>query len=517
MCKFFAFFTILFLSGWVKSQCPYTPSINFVNPVCGEDGTIRVTLVGATTKTTYVLYRNNEYLTQVTEFSMNISALTGGNYKVIYSNGNNCYDSVFVTLSSNPNAFTTSFTCDSARCDTSKNGALKIIPTNGIRPLNFQWSHDINNKDSFANNLAVGEYKVTVTDASGCVSKKTMNVSYFQKKIKVLDTIIVNADCDIMNGSINVHWNGGYPYSGVTPYIFKWINNDSIHMPLDSLGAGKYTCIITDSLACYPTVVKDIEIKQFSKPKGILVGQDSICFDKVTGSLKVQIVSGDSNNIKYSWKHDPSNKKSNAFNLYAGDYQVVITDNAKCTDTIRKTLYDYPPKNIDLIGSHIVTKGGTLRILIKDTTGFKNFVWEPKSLISLINNGIAITPKEPVDVSVEAKYGPGCTTKTIFPITVSDIVEQLIIPDQFSPNGDGVNDVYFLRGSTNDITTLEFKVYDKWGNNVYNAFDYNFKWDGNNLSGSPVKEGIYVYLLKYTTISSPFDRTVKNGTIMIIK
>lgn len=77
--------------------------------------------------------------------------------------------------------------------------------------------------------------------------------------------------------------------------------------------------------------------------------------------------------------------------------------------------------------------------------------------------------------------------------TVSQTITGLIIPNVFTPNGDGVNDVFQIPGleaySTNDLVMM-----NRWGNNVYQKHNYQNDWDGSGLN-----EGTYFYLLKVQT------------------
>ena len=70
----------------------------------------------------------------------------------------------------------------------------------------------------------------------------------------------------------------------------------------------------------------------------------------------------------------------------------------------------------------------------------------------------------------------------------------------FSPNGDGIND-YWKIPNILDLGRVHVKVYDRWGNLIYESTDYQNNWDG-TYKGKPVPEGAYIY----------FIITQKNGT-----
>ncbi len=71
------------------------------------------------------------------------------------------------------------------------------------------------------------------------------------------------------------------------------------------------------------------------------------------------------------------------------------------------------------------------------------------------------------------------------------------IPDAFSPNGDGINDVFMPRGSY--VKSYEMYIYDRWGQQLFHSTDINNGWNGTTKGGSTTcQEDTYVYLIKLT-------------------
>jgi gliding motility-associated-like protein len=70
------------------------------------------------------------------------------------------------------------------------------------------------------------------------------------------------------------------------------------------------------------------------------------------------------------------------------------------------------------------------------------------------------------------------------------LANNLFIPDAFSPNGDGKNDVLFVRG--NNIKELYFSVYDRWGEKIFETTDKNIGWDG-SYKGKELSNAVFVY------------------------
>jgi len=88
-------------------------------------------------------------------------------------------------------------------------------------------------------------------------------------------------------------------------------------------------------------------------------------------------------------------------------------------------------------------------------------------------------------------------------------VEGCIIPNTFTPNGDGINDVFVIPCGEGDV---QFNVYNRWGIEVYRSEGYLNDWDG-MYKGSPLPEGTYYYVLKY--INSREEEINKAGFISL--
>lgn len=103
----------------------------------------------------------------------------------------------------------------------------------------------------------------------------------------------------------------------------------------------------------------------------------------------------------------------------------------------------------------------------------------------------------------------GCLDTLEYTISGDDILKNaLFIPNAFTPNGDGINDVFRVTGSEECI--LEMSIYDRWGNLLYTTQTAPFVWDGRIKNGEPASEGAYVYLIR-------FSKFVRAGTVSVIR
>lgn len=107
----------------------------------------------------------------------------------------------------------------------------------------------------------------------------------------------------------------------------------------------------------------------------------------------------------------------------------------------------------------------------------------------------------------------GCVDDTIIPFYVWE-QETFFIQTAFTPNGDGVNDVFEIKEK--GIIDWHIQIYDRWGKMVWESFDVNDSWDGTHMtSGRPVQQGAYSYQIDLTWYRGRYFN--KMGTITLFR
>ncbi len=105
----------------------------------------------------------------------------------------------------------------------------------------------------------------------------------------------------------------------------------------------------------------------------------------------------------------------------------------------------------------------------------------------------------------------GCDSIITTNITIVQTIYDVDVPNAFSPNGDGMNDVFHI--NSNDVIVNSFTVYNRWGQLIYEAQNGIVAWDG-RLNGIDQEVGMFIYILKYTSES---ELRTKSGTITLIR
>ena len=86
------------------------------------------------------------------------------------------------------------------------------------------------------------------------------------------------------------------------------------------------------------------------------------------------------------------------------------------------------------------------------------------------------------------------------------------MPNSFTPNGDGKNDVFRIPPAVT-LDLDEFAVFDRWGNTVFSTKDISKGWDG-TWKGQPSAPGVYVYLVKGKSIKG---EVLSKGTVILVR
>ena len=193
-------------------------------------------------------------------------------------------------------------------------------------------------------------------------------------------------------------------------------------------------------------------------------------------------------------------------------YTVTVTI-GNCTDTASATVSVVPGPTVTVSSNVTITQGQTVSLT---ATGGGTYSWNNGATNSVITVSPMVNTGYCVTVSNGSCIDTACVTVTVEPVDCSpSATGELFLPNAFSPNTDGENDVlkiYF--GNMYCIESLELHIYNRWGEKVFETTDPNFKWDGsykNKMEGTEV----FVYYMKAELISG--DKIVKKGNISLVR
>jgi gliding motility-associated-like protein len=182
-------------------------------------------------------------------------------------------------------------------------------------------------------------------------------------------------------------------------------------------------------------------------------------------------------------------------------YTVVGRDNDNCfADTGSVKVVVYPIPGIFAGNDTTVSTGSTIRLPAQSSADITSWNWTPADGLSCTNCSTPnATIKGSVTYKVTARNDGGCTASDDITITSVCNSGNWFIPNTFSPNGDGMNDVFYVRGKgLYQIHSL--RIFNRWGQAVFEKRDFMANdpaagWDG-KINGKPADMDVYVYIVE---------------------
>jgi gliding motility-associated-like protein len=174
-------------------------------------------------------------------------------------------------------------------------------------------------------------------------------------------------------------------------------------------------------------------------------------------------------------------------------------------------MIEVPEININENGDPFVCLGQTIELTVVPDDPLCEYVWSN----SMTGNPIELMPEEDITIFVECIDEFGCSgvsdslTIELVPPQCDD--SDVFIPNAFSPDGDNVNDILFVRSKF--IETMELIIVNRWGQVVFETTDPTEGWDG-TFNGTPLSPGAFSYSLTVTCFGGA--TYVKTGNVSII-
>jgi len=246
---------------------------------------------------------------------------------------------------------------------------------------------------------------------------------------------------------------------------------------------------------------------------GILLTKDSVPDNTspiLTNGIKVQ---NDIFNIDtVSWFKIPNTFIANGGELYLtiGNFDNVISNPS---GTIASTYVYVDDVSVcecsfkfNLGNDTTLCNGQTLQLKVSMPTA--TYTWQDGSTDS------TYTVTQAGTYWVKAYFADyNITTTDTINIMYKNCEDTLVIPNIFTPNGDNYNDYFVIKNSSN--WDINLQVFNRWGNEVYKAENYQNNWDGKS-KGNPLSDGTYFYIIKAKGLYSGREKEYK-GSLMIMR
>ena len=200
----------------------------------------------------------------------------------------------------------------------------------------------------------------------------------------------------------------------------------------------------------------------------------------------------------------------------AGRYSVslIVVSASGCADTVQSTVIPSVGILASFITSETSYSAGETVVFVNNTTGASSWDWNfgDNTANSTLQNPTHIyTQNGTYTVTLVARNLSGCTDSTTDILSL-DGGSPIAVPSAFTPNGDHVNDILYVRGGP--FKEFEFRIYNEWGNEIFHSSTQSIGWDG-TFKGLQQAQGTYVWAVTGVTMD---DKPVKKaGGVTLIR
>jgi len=397
-------------------------------------------------------------------------------------------------------------------------GNACVTATGGVAPYSYQWSNG--STDSCITGVSTGVYTITVTDNSCSLNSQTDTVlinSSIQAAVTPSNPVICLGDTVTLvasspNFGITYHWNNGINTNSiiVSPTITTTytviVSNSSCSNTVSVIVTVNSSNLTVNASICqsqsYQVGIHNYTLTgTYKDTLTNYLGCDSIITTNLTvipiqqTTLNPVICQGET----YYLDNHPYTT--------TGTYIDSLTTALGCDSILTINLITVTPPIINLGEDTTLCQGQT--IILNATYQHASYLWQdnntnPTYIVS--HNGIYW-----VKVSIDSN----CFTSDTIKISFQDCsIPDIYIPNSFTPNGDGLNDIFKIK-TIAEFSKFNLYIYDRWGELLFESADKNYGWDG-TYKGKPVPIGVYVYLLD-VTIKDTIIEKMLSGSVTVIR
>jgi len=427
------------------------------------------------------------------------TGLAAGTYTVTATDGGSCAGTTTVTITQPANAVSVSVTGTTPTTCGSSTGTATASATGGTGTITYNWMPGSVSGASISN-LTAGTYTVTATDANGCTATATGIVASSGGP-----TISISSQTNVLCNGGN---NGGATASatgGTGTITYNWMPGSVSGASISNLAAGTYTVTATDGTGCSNATTVTI-----TQPAAIVatVSTTPATCGNSDGTATVNATGGNGV-LSPTWNTSATTSTITA--LAAGTYTVTITDVDGCTATSSGTVGVTGNLSGVNAGTDVTIISGTSTQLNGTVPSGATILWTPSTGLSCTTCEDPLASPTQTTIYILTASQNGCTGSDTVIVFVDVICGELFVPTAFSPNEDGQNDFVYVMG--NCITNLEFFIYDRWGEKVFETKDAAYGWDG-TYRGKKMDAAVFVY---YLTAMVNGQEVTKQGNITLIK
>lgn len=490
-----------------NAPSPVITGFATTSPLCYgmSNGSITVNYSGGTSPYT-VAWSNpiSVVASGLTSLSHSVTGVASGAYTATVTDTYGCTSSMPVNLTQ-PAMLIETVSSNTTICY-GQNTQIYVQGVNGTGPYVYSWTPStlVGAGPHTVNPLLMTSYTVVTTDANGCVTSPqviTVNVNP-QLLISAASYTRCDKDNQLLTPTVTSPGNGG-------PYSYNW-NTGSIAPAISVMAnmptsPNHYTVMVSDGCSLPASAVFTLNVNPLptiSFTSNVLAGCAPL-------SVNLTATSNASSSI-FSWTY------GNNINYIGNPNAIVLSDSGKYTISLvvtntltgcknSETKVDYIevyPQPIasfypNMYTTSIINPTIDFTNTSHDAVGYDWLFGDPAAL-GASNTSILINPSHTYNyvgtygIHLIATSVKGCKD-TAFAIIDITADFALYIPNAFTPNHNGLNDMFQPLGVGIDEENYQMDIYDRWGELIFTSNNYRKGWDGVVKGHKLAEQGIYVY------------------------
>lgn len=395
--------------------------------------------------------------------------------------------------------------------DEDANGVWSIV--NGSPGSAF----DAANGSLDINTIPSGNYTFAYTQTSVVCPENSTEVSVDINPLPTADAgQDLNLSCDANSIVIGGQSSTGaaFSYSWMSPDGGQ-ITNPTVANPEISSGGTFQLTVTNTETGCEAT--DEIIVIKGSGSLEIFTSLTPIdCNLPSSGIIQIDSVVGGIAPYTYSFEGSDFSDNTLFSNLEAGTYSVMASDESGCVAEVQLTL-NAPTELTAQITTNlgndnvVLPLGEPLKLDLQFSGTPDTVIWNP--ILESCNGCTTpvVSPLETTTYTVTVIDENGCSVTDAIQILVEQ-QQRVFIPNVFSPNDDGLNDIFFINAGPEVLQIITIEVMDRWGNQVFSRQNISPNapmdgWDG-EFNGQPLNPGVFVYYI---------ELELQNGQILPLK
>lgn len=483
--------------------------VNDVSCFGGNDGSISIIAAGGAGGFTY-LWSN-------TETSSTIDNLTQGQYTLRITDARSCtFD--FQLSVDEPTAITLTVNTEKARCFGEASGTATATAQGGTPTYSFAWSGGNTGgaSPSIAQDFLAGSYSVTVTDAKGCTANKSFVVTENDSlRLSVTSTPVLCIGA--ADGTITLAASGG-----LATYNFSidgnGVQQNNTSGTFENLSDGDYLVSVKDANNCLTSI--SATVAPANSDEFVVETDSTTCFGDIymDGSIIITSVFVGNDFYTYSLNGVDYRDYGRFDSLAHGDYIVMVKSKNDCESTLLATVYEPAKLEAQITPNLLQLELGESAIVNTTHNGKFDvqYAWFPADGLSCTDcpNPIVAIYND-MEYTLMIKESPDgrkyCSAEATLTVEIGPHGE-VLVPNMFSPNGDGINDIFYVYG--NGVREIALRIFNRWGEKVFDASSIYEGWDG-TYKTVPQPPDVYTYVVEFTFLDN--QKLQKQGTISLVR